>query len=330
MKTQKLILEETNRPIMQSCPEQDSFVSHCSTMEELCRVWLQKQYAAVKKSTYSNYNYHVKQHILPYFGEFKPEKISGDTVFAFITQLQKKGLADTTVRAILVTFKSVVRFGCQCKLLDSDLCSYCHVHCRRQESKALTNRESVRMKEYLLQQNTIFSIGILLCRGTGIRIGELCGLKWGDIDLESCTFKINRTVSRITNPNPLTGQPKTVIYVRPPKSYTSSREIPIPQYLVTALKSMKKEDHLYLLTGTEICTEPRNIQKKFKTLLKKCNMEDCNFHALRHGFATTCLENKIDCKTVSSILGHASTRTTLDYYAHTSMLQKQNCINAIK
>lgn len=71
------------------------------------------------------------------------------------------------------------------------------------------------------------------------------------------------------------------------------------------------------------------MQKKFKTILKHCEMPDCNFHAMRHGFATACLEKGIDCKTVSAILGHASTRTTMDIYVHTSLRQKQDCIDAI-
>lgn len=330
MKTQKIILEETDYHAMQNRLKNEKCDASFDTMEKLCRFWLKKQYVIVKKSTYSNYSYHINKHIIPHLGNLPLETLEKGMVCSFVTQLQQKGLADTTIRAVLATFRSVLRFGSQYKLLDRELIEYCRIHCHRQESKVLTNRDSMYMKEYLLQQNTIFSIGILLCRGTGIRIGELCGLKWGDIDLENHTFRIRRTVSRIANPNPLAGQPKTLIYIRPPKSYTSFREIPIPQYLIEALESMKKEDYLYVLTGKETCTEPRNVQKKFKTILKHCQMQDYNFHALRHGFATACLENRIDCKTVSSILGHASTRTTLDYYAHTSMLQKENCINAIK
>ena len=107
------------------------------------------------------------------------------------------------------------------------------------------------------------------------------------------------------------------------------REIPIPRYLVKCLQDMRKEESEFVLTGRDSCTEPRNVQKRLKTILKHCEMHDCNFHAMRHGFATACLEKGIDCKTVSSILGHASTRTTMDIYVHTSLQQKQNCIDAI-
>ena len=156
--------------------------------------------------------------------------------------------------------------------------------------------------------------------------------------LEETVFKIldiavkcniKRTVSRIPNPDTSAGQPRTILYIRTPKSHTSSREIPIPGYLINALKRLRKGDDLYVLTGRSTCTEPRNVQKRFKTILKRCEMEDCNFHAMRHGFATACLENGVDCKTVSAILGHASIRTTMDFYVHTSMRQKKDCIDGI-
>lgn len=301
----------------------------CHTMEELCFCWLQERKEAVKKSTYSGYSYCVKMHILPYFSHTALEELKGDCVLAFIEDLQHRQLADSTVRSVLVVFKAVMKFGVLSDLICREILVYCTVNCRRTESRVLNVQDSMEMKEYLLELNTIFSIGILLCRGTGIRVGELCGLKWEDVDLSAKTICIRRTVSRIQNPDRTAGQPKTVLYIRTPKSHTSRREIPIPQYLLDPLKQMKKEPQQYLLTGNEICTEPRNIQKKFKTVLKHCKMEDCNFHAMRHGFATACLEKGIDCKTVSSILGHASTRTTMDFYVHTSLRQKQYCIDAV-
>ena len=230
---------------------------------------------------------------------------------------------------IFSTLKFIVKYGVRCGLIDKEILEYCSVSFHKTESRVLMVQDSIRMKEYLLKKNTIFSVSILLCRSTGIRIGELCGLKWGDIDFTSNTFWVRRTVSRIPNPDNSDGQPKTILYIRTPKSYTSAREIPIPGYLINALKSMRKTDDLYLLTGKNSCTEPRNVQKKFKTILRRCEMQDCNFHAMRHGFATACLENGVDCKTVSSILGHASIRTTMDFYLHTSMRQKQSCIDSI-
>lgn len=130
------------------------------------------------------------------------------------------------MRSALTIFKSILILGVQLNLLKRELLVYCSVACRKPESKVLTVQESIHMKEYLLEKNTVFSIAILLCRGTGIRVGELCGLKWGDIDFVSNTISIKRTISRIPNPDPAEGQPRTVLYIRTPKSRTSMREVP--------------------------------------------------------------------------------------------------------
>ncbi len=326
----KTVLEETEQPHpAQGQPREGETAMPCGTLKDLSAGWLQDRQEAVKKSTFSTYSYCVKVHILPLAGDMPLAELDGEAVMAFVQKIQEKELADTTTRSILVVFKFIIKYGIRSGLIGREILEYCHASCRRTESRVLAIQDSAKMKEYLLRKRTIFPLAILLCRGTGIRIGELCGLKWGDIDFEACTFNIKRTVSRLPNPDTSAGQPRTILYIRTPKSHTSSREIPIPGYLINALKRLRKGDDLYVLTGRSTCTEPRNVQKRFKTILKRCEMEDCNFHAMRHGFATACLENGVDCKTVSAILGHASIRTTMDFYVHTSMRQKKDCIDGI-
>lgn len=328
MNKTKAVLEETELRTYQH-PVPDSGGADWDTLGDLSRCWLKNRYNTVKQSTFSGYRYNVQTHILPGLGEKRLSELDGACILDFIAGLQKQGLADTTIHSVLASFKAILKYGVRCGLVKAELLDYCIVSCHRPESRILTVQDSVRMKKHLLERNTAFSVSILLCRSTGMRIGELCGLKWGDIDFTTNSIRIRRTVSRIPNPDDSPGQPKTVLYIRPPKSYTSAREIPIPQYLVGALKNMRKAENTYLLTGKESCTEPRNVQKKFKTVLRHCEMQDFNFHALRHGFATACLENGVDCKTVSAILGHSSTHITMDFYVHTSLRQKQNCIDSI-
>lgn len=301
-----------------------------NTMEKLCADWLAERHGTIKRSTWSGYHYCVRKYILPFFGSMCPAELDENTILAFVENIRGRGLAGSTVHSALITFKTIIKFGVQTELVPRELLGCCSINWHRPESKVLTVQDSNRMKDYLLEKNTVFSLGILLCRGTGMRIGELCGLKWEDIDFSTNTIRIKRTISRISNPDTSPGQPRTILYIRTPKSHSSAREIPIPQYLIAPLAEMKTAKNRYLLTGQETCTEPRNVQKKFKTILKHCHMQDCNFHAMRHGFATACLEKGIDCKTVSSILGHASTRTTMDFYVHTSMRQKKSCIDSIE
>lgn len=326
----KAVLEEMSGSPVHYVPCEAAAAVPCDTVGDLCLGWLQTRHDAVKRSTYFAYKYCIEIHILPDMGTVLLPDLDGEAVLSFIEGTQEKGLAETTMRFIFSTFKFIIKYGVRSKLVEKGILAYCSVSFRQTESRVLSVQDSIQMKEYLLEKNTIFSISILLCRSTGIRVGELCGLKWGDVDFETNTFWVRRTVSRIPNPDASAGQPKTILYIRTPKSHTSAREIPIPGYLIEALQNLRKGDDQYLLTGRSTCTEPRNVQKKFKTILKRCEMQDCNFHAMRHGFATACLEKGVDCKTVSSILGHASIRTTMDFYLHTSMRQKQNCIDCIE
>ena len=330
MKRTKILMDETDFCSQPDYPREGHNLISCSTVEELGRYWLKQRIGKVKRSTYSGYRYCVDRYILPMLGEIPLEELKETDIRAFIMKLQKQGLAETTIHSILIALKSVLRFGVQCDLLRENLVSCCSVNCHKSEARILTIGESADMKSYLLKKNSIFALSILLCRGTGIRVGELCGLKWGDIDFASNSIKIRRTVSRIPNPHFSEGQPRTILYIRTPKSHASAREVPIPGYLREALQAFKGREELYVLTGRETCTEPRNIQKKFKTVLRNCGMQECNFHAMRHGFATACLESGMDCKTVSSILGHSSTHVTMDFYMHTTMRQKQACVDAIE
>jgi len=308
--------------------QQTNQLQECIIMKDLATGWLKVQEFCVKKSTYSNYYYHVSNYIIPYLGEINLYEITEKTISDFIEIVYQR-LSVTTIHVILTTLKSILKYGCKYTEMNQRLIDCCRIPYHANESKILTQEDSSRMKEYLFQKKDIFSVSILLCRSTGIRIGELCGLKWGDINFANGTFRIQRTVSRVRNPIQQEGQPKTVLYIRSPKSYTSIREIPIPQYLFSKLLALRSLDEYYLLTGTTECTEPRNVQKRFKTLLRHCEMEDCNFHALRHGFASACFENGNDCKTVSTLLGHSSTKITMDIYIHTSLTQKQKCIDSI-
>ena len=244
-----------------------------------------------------------------------------------VLDLQEREYADSTIYSALRVLKTILRKHAVQNDNYEEMIHHCYLTVHRLESKVLLEDESACIKEYLLQKNDTYALGILLCRSTGIRIGELCGLKWEDIHLDTGIFEIKRTVSRIQNDNYREGLPKTMLYIRTPKSFSSIRTIPIPYFLENYLKEKRKPEDCYFLTGTTRCTEPRNVQTHFKTILKHCNLSDYNFHSLRHGFASSCLASGVECKTVSSILGHSSTQITMDLYVHATLKQKAKCVN---
>lgn len=167
-----------------------------------------------------------------------------------------------------------------------------------------------------------------MCMYTGMRIGEVCALKWKDILLDEHCIFIESTMQRLKSDNKEFA--KTEVIITSPKSNSSTRTIPIPDNLYEILKKHRCSGEAYLLTGNSLrFLEPRTLQNHFKSALKICGINDANFHALRHTFATRCVEIGFDVKSLSEILGHASVNITLNKYVHPSMELKQKNMNRI-
>ena len=167
------------------------------------------------------------------------------------------------------------------------------------------------------------TIGILIAFYTGIRIGELCALKFKDISFETNTILIDKTMQRIQN---FKGDKnKTEILISSPKSECSLREIPIPRFILDLIlvNGLYKKD-AYLLTGeVDRFIEPRTLENKFHKIADICNIENVTFHMIRHTFASNCIEAGVDAKSLSEILGHSSVNITLNRYVHSSMETKK-------
>ena len=187
--------------------------------------------------------------------------------------------------------------------------------------------EQQRLYQYVQENPTPRKIGLLLGVELGLRIGEICGLQWGDFDLKLGTLKINRTVCRISCEN---GHTKVVIQT--PKTRTSRREIPIPKQLLIMLKKLRGcvSNAAWFLSGNESKpTEPRCYRKSIKSYLKQATVRQVRPHALRHTFATTCLQAGCDVKTLSELLGHANANITLQRYVHSDLTRKRREMNRI-
>ena len=129
----------------------------------------------------------------------------------------------------------------------------------------------------------------------------------------------------------LVNDKKTQIVITDPKSYSSIRTIPLPDFIMELLKKFQGSDNEYFLTGeSERFIEPRTMQNHFKLYIKEAAIDNANFHSLRHTFATRCVELGFDIKTLSEILGHSSVKITLDKYVHSSFEQKRANMNKLK
>lgn len=152
-------------------------------------------------------------------------------------------------------------------------------------------------------------------------------MKWGDFDLSAGTVTIQRTVTRIS-----CGNSHTKVVVQSPKAKNSHREIPLPKSLLRALKKLSKDfsSRTWFLSGNEEKpVEPRCYRKSIHGYLKKACVHQAHPHALRHTFATTCLQAHCDIKTLSELLGHADAAVTLKKYVHSDMTRKQRETNRV-
>ena len=304
--------------------EQKSDCLKCNfTFKELSDLWLESIVHNVKESTYSNYNMKLEKHIIPYFGTIRYEKLNVKIFNDFIVGKLSTGLSPRYVSDICRVIKSITKFARQ-KLNYSDKAELLSLpKCEKKEREMLTTTQQNLLTTYLSDCVSPSNLGIFISAVTGIRIGELCALKWSNVDLEKRIITVTKTMQRIKN---IGGKTATKIIITPPKSKTSAREIPVPDVLYSYLKKMQCDNDCYVLTGEKAFAEPRTMQYRFRSVLKKLGLPQVNFHALRHMFATKCVDIGVDVKTLSEILGHCSVELTLNRYVHSSLERKISCM----
>ena len=293
------------------------------TVSELFEEWLSAIKLKVKLSTFSCYHMKIIKHILPVFGGLAYNMLTVSSVHDFIENKMKEGLSAKYVRDIIIVFKSMTKYISKIHGYVNRLENVILPKKERNDMNLLSKPEQEKLSKFAINNTDNTKLGVLLSYYTGLRIGEICGLKWGDIDFNKCTIKINRTVQRIYKND------STEVIITSPKSERSARIIPIPQFLLDILKAHRNSDLTFVLSGTKKFVEPRTMQYRFKALLKKADLPSVNYHSLRHMFATNCIEIGFDVKTLSEILGHATVETTLNRYVHSSMERKTACMNLL-
>lgn len=307
------------------------------TFEKISRECLEKRRQFVKESTYLLYQAHLNNHIMPVLGDVKcsalTEEIIQDAVWFWATKGRKDnqgGLSDKTVRDIVMLLKLCINYGKKKGYIEQQ--SYDIEFPTKRSSaqiKTFTREEQQKIIQAVKLSKNSKTNGILLSLSTGIRIGELCALKWSDIDFNREVVSISKTIQRLYLKNEK-GQGNTKIAITAPKTMSSIREIPLASALTAILKSYcPKNSDTYLLTCCQKYMEPRTYRNYYTKFLRNHHIRELSFHCLRHTFATRCIELGADYKTVSELLGHACVNTTLNLYVHPGMEQKRKCIELV-
>ncbi|MDY4970742.1 MAG: site-specific integrase [Lachnospiraceae bacterium] len=305
------------------------------TFGQIADEWLQLRKSMVKESTYANYANIIERHLQPELGKVYLSAVTSEMLETFLNQkLQngrldgKGGLSTKTVADMRSVIKLVLQYA---RRRNYPCRADIYISCpgvKMPEIQIFTRQEQARLEKVLFETQAELHLGILIALYGGLRIGEVCALQWGDFNFESSTVTVNKTVIRIRDMDSSSDR-KTKLLIERPKTQCSNRTIPLPDFIISCFEKHRKNDELYLLTGAEQFMEPRTCLEKYKRVLRAAELNDFNFHALRHTFATRCVENGFDIKSLSEILGHANVNTTMQRYVHPSMELKKEQMNRL-
>ena len=303
------------------------------TVKEISEQWLAEKKLTVKSASYSSYRRLLSNHIYPAFGSIHCTALTKKMLNRFISELLTSGrkdggggLSPKTVRDVIVILKAVFGYAHnEYSLADpTENIKLPRIDKGCEEQSVIEKSERIKLEYYLLHNQNKTNMGILLCLYTGLRIGELCALKWQDIDLANGQVSVTKTIQRIS-----CNDGTTELVVGSPKSVSSVRDVPIPEFVCKELLKFKGISNAYILSGCGTPIEPRTMQNRFKSVLKQCGLPDRNFHSLRHTYATMCIENGFDPKALSELLGHADVSITMNRYVHSSDEMKKKYVSRL-
>lgn len=281
---------------------------------------------ATKERTLEKYRSQIEKHIAPALGEFDLDELSAQVLQRFTVRLTENGFAANTVNGIISVLKSSLQRAVMLKIADVQFSdAIVRPKCKEKQVESFTKDEQRKIEIYIAEKRKDKLFGIVLCLYTGLRIGELLALTWGDVDFIKGTITVNKSCRDGWKNG------EYVKIIDTPKTDNGYRIVPIPKQLITRLKEIKKKSvGDYVVGGkTGYGAEVRSYQKTFERLLVKLRLPHKGFHALRHTFATRALEVGMDVKTLSEILGHGNPSITLKRYAHSMLEHKTEMMNRL-
>ena len=266
------------------------------TIRFLGEQWLENKKMTVKLSTYNNYKRLLNDHIFADIGDKKYTALDKQHINEYISSLMnsgrkdgKGGLSVSMTRDIIKALRAIAKYA-QLEYGLKNICDGITVpKIKKPEAKTLSE-----------------------------------GLQWKDIDFRRGCLTVSKTVQRIS-----LGNGKTVISIDTPKTDSSARIVYIPLFIIEMLKKFRQKPDIFILSGREKPTEPRTLQHKFKKILAVCKISDISFHALRHTYATMCVEKQFDIKTLSELLGHSDVKITLNTYVHSNEKLKRKYVKRL-
>lgn len=303
------------------------------TVSLLLDNWLSMRLTDIKESTHQRYELLIQMHILPYLGDTRISSLTAEKLSEYVRNLLKHGrldrcggLAEKTVNDVFSILKSALKLAARKYAVDPSLFEVKAPTVRQKRVETLGDRECEVLSRSILQKPDLNGAAYLLALNTGLRLGEVCGLRWSDLSFAERILTVNRTVLRLNK------GARTELTVQTPKTEASERAIPLTVEMLSLLAKLRNgvPEDAYILTGNCLRPiEPRTLQYRFKAFLKAHGLRPIHFHTLRHTFATRSIEKGVDAKTLSELLGHSNVKTTLQLYVHPTMLHKRQIVESV-
>ncbi len=291
-----------------------------STLNEYLPEWLEhySKSTNMAKNTYNGYKVNIENHILPIIGDIRLDRLSPYDIELLIDKMRSKELSVTSQRYALATLRVALNSAVKHRIL-----SYSVMNCVDFPKPQKFHSYALSIEELKILFNKCVDdfnyLPVLISISLGLRRGEVLGLKWSDFDFKKKTVHIQRTATPVNGGYDFS----------PCKTQESNRVLFIPDYLIASLNAWKSEqdvcyelnenfnpdDFVFFMPNNRIISAT-GLNKRFKKLLKECNLPDIRFHDLRHSWATMMLSQNIPTKIASSMLGHSNVATTLNIYTH--------------
>lgn len=298
------------------------------TFAQVAEMWLNSRKEVIKVSSYNHYLNQLESHIIPDLVNYRFSSLTSAEINELLKSKINQGYSPTTVNGLRTILMMIFHYARNNRIACSVSDPVFLPKRKKSEVEAFTIPEQKLLTEYLNTHPDQWNLAAYISMYCGLRIGEVCALQWKDILFTKETITVDKTLIRIQK-KATTDKTKTEVVIQRPKTESSFRTIPIPEFLIPKLKAYKGKPNQYVITGTEYYMEPRVCLRKFKKIIAKLDVADYTFHACRHTFATRCVEVGIDAKTLSELLGHASVKTTLDRYVHPSIDLKKEQMNKL-
>lgn len=297
------------------------------TFGALAEMWMSSTKTRIKESTYVKYNNLLNSYVLPEFKDISTQELSYNQIEDFANKLltsggkKKTGLSAKTVNDNITLIRTILRYAQNHGIAVNSLGNGITMRSSSKELCVLSLSEQKSLYEYLIKNLNSKNFGVLICLLTGLRIGEICALRWEDISLKEKSVYVHSTLQRIQDFSDDSNKTsKTRISVSSPKSQCSIRTIPLTDDIISLILDSFSDKQGFVLTGDDKSfAEPRSMQNHFKRVCFAASIRTVNFHSLRHTFATRCIEVGFDVKSLSEILGHANVSITMNRYVHPSM-----------